>query len=333
VSSTPRPGSLASLVHAWTRFWFAPQSPFGFHLIRFLFGALAVYWLLSFSGHFHEFFGYAGWFDRTAYVEAGNMIDQQSWSLLYLVADNPGLLTAFYWASVAALALYALGFFTRITSVLAWLIIVSFSANPLIEIDTDVFMRLISFYLMVGYLLIDWEREDLNKLEKTVTPWHHWIGKITSTLPAEPASSAATVALRLLQVHFALAIVIMGLHKLQMMEWWSGVSLWYPLHRPAETTLESLNELRQQPVRYLVCLSLATYAVLVWQIFFPTFAWRRGVSRWLLLGGAVAGMLGLMFIYGIPLLGPVFVLLCVTYLHEEDWDRLASWFSRARSGN
>lgn len=316
----------------WKDFWFMPRQTLGLHAVRMIFGILLLCWLLPFAGYVNEFFGMSGWFDTAAYAEAGKagreLIDSKSWSLLYLVANNLGALHAVYWGSVAVLVLFTLGLFTRITAVLTWLIVVSFTANPLIEVDTDVFFRLIAFYLMIGYLLIDWLRTDLPLWERVVTPFQHSVVAMFKGEESTPRSSAATVALRLLQVHFALAVVMMGLHKLQVAEWWGGFTFWYPLHRPSQTTAEAISELRPRSEAYLMTISLMAYVVLAWQIFFPTFAWRGGLCRWVLLGGAVLGGIGLIAIYPIPLLGETFALLCLTYLTDFEWFALFSPFRR-----
>ena len=364
---------------AWKTFWFAPRQTLGLHAIRILFGILLLCWLVPFAGYVDDFFGMNGWFDQAAFAEAnqpgGELIDSQSWSLLYLVAKNGPALHAFYWSSLAVIVLFTLGFFTRITGVLTWLIVVSFTANPLIEVDTDVFMRMIAFYLMIAYLMLDLLRLDMLLLlhivwllffwvfpvwlllvcllliwllffwvfparrDRTGDPywqhlvsWNHWVGAMLKTKENSHRSSAATVVLRLLQVHFALAMVMMGLYKLQVAEWWGGVTFWYPMHRPGETTLEAINALRAKSESYLMFISIASYLVIIWQVFFPTFAWRGGLCRWILLGGALAGTVGLMVIYPIPLMGPVFLLLCLTYLADFEWFRIFSPLQRLVKG-
>lgn len=318
-AATPR-----TLLTNWTRFWFFPRQALGLHLIRILFGILVLCWLLPLAGYLGDFFGFDGWFDKVAFAEVGEAWDRHSWSLHYLVADNPALLTTFYWVSIAVVVVFTLGFFTRITAVLTWLVVISFTSNPLIETDTDVFFRLFAFYLMLGYLLIDWLRSTLPLPVKLFSPWNHSVLALGKAADSGSYSSAATMTLRLMQVHFALAIVIMGLHKLQIAEWWAGVSYWFPMHRAAETSLETINDLRTRAVSYLNWMSLASYLVLAWQISFPTFAWRTGLCRWILLIGAITGMIGLMVIYPIPLLGPTFFLLCLTYLTDYEWSRLFS---------
>lgn len=311
---------------AWVRFWFARRELLGLHALRVFFGILVLCWLLPFSGYLTDFFSYHGWFDQQAFTEAGrtasDMVDRQNWSLLYILPDSLGALSAFYWGSIVVVALFTLGFFTRITSVLTWLIVVSFTANPLIEIDTDVLFRIVSFYLMIGYLLLHITDTNGSWLEKLLAPTTYWIGR--SLKDSKSTCNAANLALRLMQVHFALAICIMGLHKLQMAEWWAGVAFWYPAHRPSTLTLEAINDLRSRASSYLSMLSLAAYVVLAWQIFFPAFAWKTGVFRWFLLGGAVVGCVGLMILYPIPLLGPTFLLICLCYLTDAEWNRLLS---------
>ena len=320
----------------WTRFWFAPSHPLSLHAIRILFGILLLCWLLPFAGYIHDFFGLDGWFDRAAYAEAsqggGGLFDTQSWSLLFLVGQQPAALTAFYWSSILVIVLFTLGFFTRITSILTWLIVISFTANPLVEVDTDVFLRLIAFYLMISYVLLDLTTPDLPLWVRILSPFNHGPMAVLKADPTSGKSSAVTVAMRLLQVHFAVALVMMGLFKLQLAEWWGGVTFWYPLHLPSETTIEAINDLRPKRESYLLVISLAAYLVIAWQIFFPTFAWRGGLCRWVLLGGGLAGAVGLMVIYPIPLMGPVFLLLCLTYLTDSEWFRIFSPLQRLVKG-
>ncbi len=321
----------AGLLSHWNNFWFLGRSPLSLHALRVLFGIICIVWLLSYAGHVHDFFSYEGWFDRAAFIEAGSLADNQSWSLLYLVAHDATLLTAFYWGSILVLTLFTLGIFTRLTSILSWLIIVSFTANPLIEADTDVFLRLIYFYLMIGYVLFGLLNAT-NPLELVLGSSRHWLWNCLKHDDTDTFSSAATVTIRLMKLHVAMAIVMMGLHKLQLMEWWSGVAFWYPMNRTSTLSVDAINDMKARSFGYLNTISFAAYCVLVWQIFFPTFAWRTGYARVVLLGGAVAGMIGLMIIYPIPLLGPVFFLLCLVYLTDDEWNWVLSPLSRLVNG-
>jgi hypothetical protein len=125
------------------------------------------------------------------------------------------------------------------------------------------------------------------------------------------------------QLHFALVVVVSGLHKLQFGDWWAGVALWYPLHPPFQTTLADVRKLASEANGYLGFLSAVQYAMLAWQLGFPLFAWRQ---QWwwraVLLGGAVVGWAGLAFVYGLPLFGPFLFIACLAYLSPAEWRTL-----------
>jgi hypothetical protein len=134
---------------------------------------------------------------------------------------------------------------------------------------------------------------------------------------------AANLALRLLQVHLAIAIFASGLHKLQFGDWWAGIALWYPLHPPMEVTPSSIGS--SAAIRSsLTILSLAAYLILAWQLAFPAFAWR---SRWrpVLLGGALIGWLGCALLYQAPIFGPALCIGCLSYISADEWQRWGAW--------
>jgi hypothetical protein len=341
-----RPG----LIRAWTQFWFAPVDPIGFHAIRVFSGLLMLAWLLAFAGSYQALFGLNGWFDLQAYRDVSSIQDELpapiTWSALYLCKD-PALLTAAYWLSVAALALFTLGLWPRVTAVLAWVVVGSFSASPAVAYAGDYLLLLLAFYLMVGYLLLgQWSRTQTllgrllgNNGDSLVARWLPWLKRPSGEKGVVlEQSSAANLALRLIQVNFAIVIVTSGLHKLQFADWWSGAALWYPFNRPFDVTLGTLRAQAEGARDRLVWISLATYAVLAWQLCFPLFAWRRA-WRPLLLGGAVIGWLGSVFVYGEPLFGPVYLIAALAFLTPAEWrwalstlSRIASRSDRAATG-
>ena len=162
--STSAPSASAVTVsqkRGWTSFWFSAVDPIGLHRMRFLAGLLFLAWLLPLTGHQGELFSLEGWFDRAAYLEAadpaqfpGGPPAPIGWSLIYLFGTNTILLNAFWWASIAVLVLFTLGVATRITSVLTWLIVVSFLATPAASFDADFLLAMLAFYLMIGYVFL-----------------------------------------------------------------------------------------------------------------------------------------------------------------------------------
>ncbi|HXG09864.1 MAG TPA: hypothetical protein VNK04_08760 [Gemmataceae bacterium] len=325
------PAAAAGPARSWVHFWFTPVDPVGLHVLRLLAGLLFLAWLLPFAGHLDSLFGRDGWLDRQGYADLAAYAESAQlpewlrppvgWSVLYLVNANSTALTAFYWASVAVLALFTLGVAPRLTAVLAWVIVVSFTANPVLYYpEGDTFLKVLAFYLMIGCVLVG--QRDRQRLPARLLglawPITRAVGR---------PSLGANLALRLLQVHFAIIIVTNGLHKLQFGDWWSGVALWYPLHPPFATTLAQAQAQAPHRESYLFVLSAAAYAMLVWQIGFPLFAWRRKL-RVVLIGGALIGWLGLALIYQLPLLGPALLIGCLSFVTADEWHRVFGLLAR-----
>jgi hypothetical protein len=309
------------LVQRWTRFWFTPVDTAGLHGLRFLAGLLFAFWLITLAGHQQALFSFTGWVDRDVYLEASRLQSPAGWSVLYLV--NSAWLDAVYWGTIVLFVLVTLGLWTRLTGLLTWIMVVSFSANPVTRSEADVLLGILAFYLMVGYLLLGQWSRPLSMKERVLGTSDTWLfGR-----PETTTSHAANLALRLLQVHFALVVVVSGLHKLQIGDWWSGVAFWYPLHPPLETTPAHIEAEAANPWPSLFALSLAQYLLLAWQLTFPFFAWRKA-WRPVLLGGALVGWIGCVWIYRQPLFGPAYFLGCLSYLKPEEW----RWMSDKLTG-
>jgi hypothetical protein len=317
----------AGPARAWARFWFNPADPFPLHLTRLLTGLLLLAWLLPLAGEVPALFGLGGWFDLQALKEAARLqnppkpIGRDQWSLLYLAGTSTAGLKAIYWASIGVLVLFTAGVATRLTAVLAWAVVVSFTANPLLDAELDPLFQLLTLYLALGYLLLglwDWK---LSWPERILGPWDSLLFARRFQRPERAAagSVAANLAVRLLQVHFAIVLVTSGLHKLQVGEWWAGTAHWFNLYPPLEATPGQTREHLNDPLTFLGMLNIAAYATLAWQIMFPTFAWRGRWWRLVLLGGAGVGWLGLAYLYRLPLMGAAFTIGCLAYVTGPEW--------------
>ncbi len=336
------------MVRGWARFWFTPTPSLGLHIVRFCAGLLFVFWLLPFANHLDDLFGLDGWFDREAYAKGlekstpgqrdvggpedrGMLEPVIGWSLLYVprIGGSSAGLAAAYWCSLAVFALFALGVVPRVTGVLSWLAVASFTAGPAIAYDGDGYLLVLAFYLMVGYVLLGQRTRDLGWTRRLFGSWDgsvfaRWLGRPSDE--ARPSLGAA-LALRLLQVHLAIIMVISGLHKLQFGDWWGGYALWYPFYPAGRATLDQARAHAAEARTYLFFLSAAAYAVLFWQIGFPLFAWRR---RWrpVLLVGALIGWLADSFLYELPLMGPALFIGCLAFVTAEEWQALFGLLAR-----
>lgn len=317
-STPPVPSSTA-----WERFWFTPADPVGLHAVRVAAGVLFLAWLLPLAGHRNALFGLTGWFDRQAFAATAALPDGPpkplGWSAAYLGGGGPEAVTAVYAAAIVAIGLFTLGVWPRLTGVLTWVAVASFTANPALDVDADAILTVLAFYLMVGYVLVGQR-----------SAGRSWSARLLGGRHPGP-SVGAGIALRLLQVHLAVLLVTSGLHKLQFGDWWAGVALWYPLYPPLYTTLDQARTHVRQPEQYLMQLNVAAYTTLAWQIGFPLFAWRRS-GWWAVVGGAVAGWVGVAVVYGMSLYGAALFVGCLAFVPPEVWRRLLDYASRFRPG-
>jgi hypothetical protein len=325
------------LIAAWTRFWFTPTDPIGLNALRFLAGLVFLSWLLPLAGHYGALFGLQGWFDLEAFLEAsrqqgGAPVPIIPVSLFYWCGGDPTLLATVYWGSIGVLVLFTLGLWPRLTAILTFAVVVSFQANPALRDDADALLGIVAFYLMIGYVLLGQWGRPLSRLERVLGPHDTFLFGLfrrrSADAPPAPPSYAANLAVRLLQIHFAIVLVVSGLHKLQFGDWWAGVAWWYPLHPPFRTTAESLLAKAAYADAYLFGLSLLQYIALAWQLGFPFFAWRKAWRPVLLVGGALA-WLGCHFIYQQPLFGPLLMFACLSYLDADAWRWLADQLRQA----
>ena len=318
-----RPG----FFETWSRFWFLPVDPIGLHGLRTFVGLLVLAWLLGFAGSHDALFGLDGWFDLQAYRESGSLTDRApipiGWSPLFL-STTPWLVHAFYGVALLSVTLFIAGVYPSVTGVFTWLAVVAFTQNPVVSYGGDTLLLILTFYLMVGYLI--WGAERFATRRGAWAPWRpdftatRFFGADSNS--ARTDSAGANVALRLVQVHMAIVLLTSGLHKLQMSVWWAGAALWFPLHPPFETSLESLGAIGVDPVLYMGVLSLGAYCVMAWQMTFPFFAWRANWRPFLLVTAAF-GWVGCRFLYCLPIFGPGLFLACLAYLGSPGWYRIA----------
>lgn len=312
--------------NAWTRFWFAAIPPTGMRLLRVLVGLVILGWLLSFVGHHRALLSVNGLvgFDAHSQLQGPEYegVGPIGWSILYFANGNLAAFEAIYWTSIVIVLLFTLGAATRLTGIGTWVIVTSFLYNPATSYEGDYMLGILAFYMMLGHLFAGLWNGDLSLSEKILGSKRDFVfaniafGPETD-LPAP--SMSANWMLRLLQIHFVIIMLANGLHKFQIADWWAGVALWYPLHPPFQTTAESILRERPSATFTLFWLSVAQYAALAWQIGFPAFAWKPGWPRVILLGGAVAYWLGVVFVFGLPLFGPFVVIGCLSFLRPEEW--------------
>lgn len=288
----------------WNRFWFTPAEVSTLGVLRLATGLVLVYWLATYTPDLADFFGPEGLapqstlgrLEEPARNNRLTVIPQQvreslprphRWSYLNLLTTPKSLMLG-HAAALAIAALFAAGVFTRMTSVLAWLVLLSYvHRGPVFTNQVEPILAFVLFYLCFGPSGNAWsvDRWWANKRRKSMA--------VHDDEPPEK-SVAANVSLRLIQVHLALIYALMAIGKLSSPAWWQGLGVGFLIAR-SDSRLVDFTSLHAYPY----VLAIWTYMIVLWQMAFPIFVWHRlarplllvvNVLMWTLLA-PVTGML------------------------------------------
>ena len=148
---TPAARYLANLVRdlaeGWDRFWFTPADPTLLGLIRVLTGLMLLYTHAVWGLALDDFFGAEPWLSES--LVRSIQSEQYAYSFWWLVP------TRWAWsvhaASLAVLALFTIGYKTRLTSVLALVVAISYANRvPEALFGLDQVNVMLTLYLTVG---------------------------------------------------------------------------------------------------------------------------------------------------------------------------------------
>ena len=328
-----------TFARSWHAFWFMPGDASLLGLLRILTGTMLVYTHAVWGLALGDFFGPDGWLQG----EAVQALDQarnpfgaafwwvNGWSFWWIVPP-----AAMWWAHATALvilALFTLGIFTRVTSVLSFVITVSYIHRaPLALFGLDQINTLLALYLAVGYLATP-ARDRVLALDRRIAlrfDWRRVIGRGRALPPAalawEPQPSvSANIGIRLIQVHMCVIYLFAGLSKLQGPAWWSGDAMWLAF---ANLEYQSVDMTWLAHSPWLV--NVMTHVTIVWEISFAALIWVRW-CRPLVLVGAVLLHVGIGAFLGMWTFGLIMLVGCASFLPPEFSGSLARLFARAAS--
>jgi hypothetical protein len=249
----------------WTRFWFTPSDPATISAIRLLAGVLVVYMHATLCFDLEAFFGADG------LLPAGEIavLEANTFSYLnYLV--SPAELWAVHLLGLAVLIAFAAGFYTRITSVLSMVVFLStVHRAPIITGRTEIVLAMLMLYLCLApcgrrFSLDAWLAARNSKRNNLVA-----------------ASTTATIATRLIQIHLSLLTSMMAFSQLSGEVWWTGDGIWFLMTRP-QSRLIDLTGLESSPL----IVDLLSHLLVGFELSFPILVWPR-LFRPLMLGFGV----------------------------------------------
>lgn len=281
-------------VAGWNRFWFTPADPATLGLIRILTGAMLFYTHLVWSLDFMSFFGPQSFINSTLLTKLPNR--PWSWSHFEWIQSPPAL-WAIHIGALVVFALLTLGLFSRVMSVLAYLLTVSYvNRVPLALFGLDDMNAMLAMYLMVG------PSGGAFSLDR-------WLAKRRAggDLPVRP-SVGANAAIRLIQVHLCIIYLFSAAGKLMGDSWWGGGAIWL-----------SIGNLEYQSLDvtwlggYPLLVNILTHATVYWELSYCALVWPR-LTRPLVLAMAVAVHMGIAICMGMMTFGLVMIIANVAFV-------------------
>jgi hypothetical protein len=298
----------------WNTFWFTPADPTLLGLIRILTGLMLVYTHAVWGLALEDFFGTKSWL--SADLVRALQVDQYSFSFWWWIPQG-GIWYA-HAVSLAVLVLFTVGLWTRVTSVLALIVAVSYANRvPAALFGLDQINIMLTLYLAIGpsgaALSVD----------------HLLAGRRSAAGSAlVQRSLGANLALRLIQVHMCVIYFFAGISKLQGPSWWNGEAMWRAFAN-LEYQSADLTWLAWHP--WIV--NAMTHTTIVWEISFCVLIWNA-LARPVMLMMAVVLHVGIGACLGMWTFGLIMLVGCASFLPNEGvrrlFDALVSRWSRAR---
>lgn len=311
----------------WNRFWYTPVDPFPAAVLRIGIGLAAFYLIALFSFDLLQFFGPHGLLP----IESVRAIYPENYRLTYFESvQDVATLRLMHYAGLAILAANVVGLWSRVTSVLALIVFMSyFHRAPMLTSVAEPVIAMSLFYLCFAptgaYLSVDaWLRRrreakiahaaqeagdsrNINAVKKVRAA-------AASNAPLQGRSFAAAVSLRLLQTHFALIYFLMFLATMQRNEvWWNGKAVWWLMAR-TESAMIDMRWLANYPY----AIHAWTTAIVLFYIAFAILIWNR-TARPLLIALSAPFWIGIALISG---LGPFCWAMFVgglSFVSAEQW--------------
>jgi hypothetical protein len=250
------------------------------------------------------------------------------WSIWFHVT-NPYAMAAIHGFFLIVMTMFALGLFTRITSVITWLGIMSYiNRSQQILFGMDTMMNIALFYLVIGpsgaALSLDRlleKRRAVRELEKARRE-NGDAGKWEAILAGPRPSSLANFVTRLVQIHFCFIYAASGLAKLKGPAWWNHTAVWYTIANPEFSPtvfrpyLWFLTQLANVRWLWEIMMTVGTGFTLFLEIGFPFLVWRRVLRPYMLIL-AILLHTGIAVFMGLTVFGLFMMTLLMAYIPPE----------------
>jgi uncharacterized membrane protein YphA (DoxX/SURF4 family) len=219
-------------------------------------GSLLFYTHLVWAMNLLEFLGPNAWIpgDLARELHRGGY----AWSYLWYI-DSPALLWTVHVLALIVLAMFTVGLFTRVTSVLAFLITVSYCHRLTgAFFGLDQVNAMLAMYLMLGPC-------------GAVYSLDRWLAVRTGkATPVPQVTVSANIAIRLIQLHMCIIYLFGGISKMRGQMWWDGTATWFAIVNSEYQSLDIT-----WLVDYPWFLAALTHITVVWETYYCVLVWPK----------------------------------------------------------
>jgi hypothetical protein len=282
-----------STIQGWDRFFFTPADPTTLGLLRIIFGAL-LFWDMAVLGiDLRDYLGSDGWIGPAAVRQYLAESVPGAWTFWLYVHDR--WLPVAWVGCLVVVALFTMGFASRWTAVLAWLVALSTVRRaPVALFGFDYMIATWTFYLSAfGASGQSLSLDRFLAVRQARLSSRNLNGRLTEP----PPTVSANLSLRMIQLHLCLIYGSAGLSKLMAMEWWDGTAVEMIIITP---------EFRRFNLVWLAAypslLNLATHGGLFLEAAYPVLIWVRKL-RPLIIASMILLHLGIDLILGLTEFG------------------------------
>ncbi len=282
---------LKEIVAGWNQFWFAEQQPHTLALIRILAGLMLFYTHAVWTPDLMKFLGPDGVLpNQVARDIHGNSV---AWSYLWYF-ESPTVLGALHLFALVVFAMFTVGFYTRVTSILATIITLAYCHRLSgVFFGLDQVNAMLAMYVMLGP-------------SGAVYSVDRWLAERQAGQggrqpePVRPTASA-NLAIRLIQLQMCVIYLFGGVSKMRGEMWWDGSAVWF-----AVANLEYQSMDMTWLVRSPWLIALLSHITVFWEAFYCALVWpRRTRPVVLFLAVCVHGGIGLclgMWTFGLAMI-------------------------------
>ena len=221
-----------------------------------------------------------------------------------------------HFACLAIAAMFCAGLLTRITSVLSFLITISYSQRvPVANFGLDQILGMLCLYLSLAPSGAALSLDALIRRRRMRRSGNNVAVQVQK-------SAAVRMSMRLIQLHLCAIYFWSGHAKLKGSTWWTGDAMWRVLANEEYQTLD-LTWMAWVPwLPYLVA-----HLTVVWEVFFVVLVWNPRLRALMLLTG-VGMHVGIGAFLGMWTFGLIMIFAYLAFLHPDTWRNRFNRFIR-----